>query len=90
MNRLVTLLLLATVCLAPTLVGQDSAPANARQSEVTELRQRIEGDDRGHPVISVQCAEEALRRLGEEGDPQARVWFLLALAARAGLFARAA
>jgi len=79
MNRLVTLLLLATVCLAPTLVGQDSAPANARQSEVTELRQRIEGDDRGHPVISVQCAEEALRRLGEEGDPQARVWFLLAL-----------
>jgi tetratricopeptide (TPR) repeat protein len=77
--------LLLLVCLlmvqasAVPISAQPTPPGQVHVRSLAELKKKIEGDNRDHPVASVRWAEEALRELADKPDTQSEIWFLTSL-----------
>lgn len=81
MRTSIALLFCALVTLAAPrwALGQSAQGTPSEPRTIAELRERIQGDNRAHPVASVRWAEEALRQLDLHPDPPTELWFLTAL-----------
>ncbi|WP_306598269.1 tetratricopeptide repeat-containing diguanylate cyclase [Geothrix sp. 21YS21S-2] len=71
-----SLFLPGLVCVlpGPPLAAQEGTPASRK---ITDLKNKVESDNRAHPSVSLAAEEEALALLSRDPDPEAETWFLL-------------